>query len=299
MSIIVDDDHLTNSLSFATYLSTLLLQTAKTKPDLNPHGLTRSEGVKQGPLRGESVYDHRKKMLLAYQEVHGNMKITCRYCIPYDKRFPENMRGEKLGRIVSRIRSRLLHKNKREELEELGFDFSKQANPQKLGFLVLKQCLVQYKTTRRPEITEEGRWTVSQGFIVPSGDAAWPEEAWGNNLWAIVLNIRYHGSYQENREELEAMGLDFSKQQKGGENALGWDVVEQCLVQYKVLNPETTKEKGWRVRKGFYVPSGDAAWPEAAWGRNLVKIVDNIRYAGHYKKHRAAAVALGIVIVKK
>ena len=184
----------------------MLLQNARAKAKvlagLNPLGLTRT--VAQGPREGESVYDHRTNMLLAWQEVFGNMTPKDRDLVPYDGRFPPHMWGENLGRVVSKIRGGEMHADKREELEALGFVFEKQANP----------------------------------------------------------------------------------------NALGWDVVEACLVKYKAANPETTKEKGWIVSMGFYVP-------EKAWGKNLGRIVENIRISGYYKENRAAVEALGIVIYNK
>ena len=175
---------------------------------LNPLGLTRT--VAQGPREGESVYDHRKNMLLAYHEVHGDMTPKRLYRIPWDDRFPPHMWGETFGNVVSDIRRGRAHADKREELEALGFDFSTQAHP----------------------------------------------------------------------------------------NKLGWDVVEQCLVQYKAVNPETTKEKGWVVPRDFYVPSGDHAWPEAAWGKGLGRIMDDMRHKGTYKEHHDAVEALGIFVKK-
>ena len=100
-----------------------------------------------------------------------------------------------------------------------------------------------------------------RGFHVPIGDDAWPEEAWGKNLGRIVHHIRHDDTYKGHREELKALGIDFSKQKVGSSKSLGWDVVKPCLVQYKAqYKPKTTKEKEWWVQRGIHVPKGDADW---------------------------------------
>ena len=239
-------------------------------------------------------------MLRTYKDVYKHLKMRQRDCIPWDDRFPPHMWGEYLGKVVCDIRSGRIHEDKRKELIELGFDFSKQVNPNVLGWDVLEKSLVQYKATRLPNITEGGLWTIPRKFMVPFDEPGWPEEARGKGLGSIVCDIRNNGCHHVKRKELEAMGLDFSKQQNGaGHNALGWDVVEQCIRQYKAANPKTTKEKGWTVPLDFYVPSGDAAWPEEAWGKGLGMIVKSIRINCTYKDHRAAVEALGIVIYNK
>ena len=118
---------------------------AKVEAGLNIQGLTRS--VAQGPREGESVYDHRKNMLLKHQEVVGNMTPKQVYRIPWDERFPPHMWGEHLGSVVNCIRCGKYHPDKREELEALGFVFKKQkvGRGNALGWDVLKACVVQYK----------------------------------------------------------------------------------------------------------------------------------------------------------
>ena len=117
----------------------------------------------------------------------------------------------------------------------------------------MKACLEQYKKMKR--------WIVMRGFHVPIGDDAWPEEAWGKNLGRIVHHIRHDDTYKGHREELKALGIDFSKQKVGSSKSLGWDVVKPCLVQYKAqYKPKTTKEKEWWVQRGIHVPKGDADW---------------------------------------
>ena len=134
--------------------------------------------------------------------------------------------------------------------------------------------------------------TPKRRYIIPWDDR-FPPHMWGENLGTVVCMIRNEVAHKDKREELEALGFVFEKQIREPFNKLGWEVVEACLVQYKVANPETTKEKGWIMPQVFYVPE-DAAWPEKAWGKNLGSIVRDIRHKGNYKEHCAAIEALGI-----
>ena len=181
-------------------------QQAKVEAGLNPQGLTRN--VEQGPQEGESVYDHRKNMLLKHQEVVGNMTPKFLYRIPFDERFPPHMWGENLGTVVSEIRKGNCHADKREELETLGFDFGKQAmgTSVKLGWEVVEACIVQYKAAN-PETTKEKGWKMPRDFEVPDGDAAWPEKAWGKPLGETMHNIRRGLCYREHRAEIEALDI--------------------------------------------------------------------------------------------
>ena len=181
-------------------------QKAKIEAGLNPQGLTRS--VAQGPLEGESVYDHRKNMLLKHQEVVGNMTPKQLYRIPYDELFPPHMWGEPLGKVVAQIRCGRYHADKREELEALGFVFEKQSNAPgtALGWEVVEACIVQYKALN-PETTKEKGWKMPQDFCVPDGDAAWPEKAWGKPLGQTMRNIRRGLCYKEHRAEIEALDI--------------------------------------------------------------------------------------------
>ena len=221
------------------------------------------------------------------------------FTVPYsDAAWPEKAWGKNLGRIVENIRLKSNYKGHREELEALGINFLKHHCCQgSLGWNVLNSCLVQYKEANR-ETTKEKGWYPPRDFKVPSGAADWPEAAWGKPLGKIVHHIRYNDTYKEHREELEALGIDFSKQEN--HKHLGWDVLKACLVKYKKeYNPKTTKEKGWFPTQDFTVPEGDAAWPKEAWGRNLGKIVDPIRYSDTFKDRREELEALGINFLKR
>ena len=121
-----------------------------------------------------------------------------------------------------------------------------------------------------------------------------PQHMWGEGLGSVVSHIRGGRYHADKREELEALGFVFKKQKVGRGNALGWDVLEACIVQYKAVNPVTTKENGWIMPKGFKVPDGDAAWPKEARGKGLGYIMNHIRHNGNYKEHRKELEALGI-----
>ena len=140
-----------------------------------------------------------------------------------------------------------------------------------------------------------GNMTPKQLYRIPY-DESFPPHMWGEPLGSVVNKIRNMGMHADKREELEALGFVFEKQAMGTSVKLGWEVVEACIVQYKAANPETTKEEGWKMPQDFYVPDGDAAWPEKAWGKNLGFTLKNIRFGLCYKEHRAEIEALNIVV---
>ena len=54
----------------------------------------------------------------------------------------------------------------------------------------------------------------SAKFVVPSDSTDWPEDLWGIKLGSITSNIRTGHSCKHNREELVAIGFDFSDQKR-------------------------------------------------------------------------------------
>ena len=242
--------------------------------------------------------------LLQYKAKNPERTKDPGWSVPYsfrvpdgDADWPEKAWGKCLGSIVSDLRMKGTYREHRKELEDLGITFE-QIGRNALGWEVMEACIVQYMIANSAR-TNVKWWSVPYTFRVPYGDADWPVEAWGKGLGRIVYDIRHKGTYKDHHEEMEELGITFDKHKQGGHNALGWEVVEACIEQYKIRNPETTKKKGWIMPRDFEVPDNDAALPEAAWGKGLGYIFNQIRHNGYYKKHRAAAEELGITFEKQ
>lgn len=102
--------------------------------------------------------------------------------VPYEFIWPVEMWGEKLGNIVSHIRSGNIHKNKREDLESIEFDFSRQGW-EHYGWDCVKLALLTYK-----QLNED--LLVAQSFRVPYDDSRWPDNTWGMKLGKTVSKLR-------------------------------------------------------------------------------------------------------------
>ena len=71
-------------------------------------------------------WDFIKGALERYKELHGHLRVPVSFIIPKDTSdWPKSHGGMKLGSIVSDIRNNVTYKQHREELVEMGLDFSK------------------------------------------------------------------------------------------------------------------------------------------------------------------------------
>jgi hypothetical protein len=128
------------------------------------------------------------------------MKVKQRFEVEWNDSWPENMWGLKLGKVVSNIREGTIHKDKREELESIGFLFEQQTSTNYNGWVQIKLALETYKALN-------GDLLVSRLFVVPTEDAQWPSDTWGMKLGSIVANIKNSNHHVDHREEVIAMGI--------------------------------------------------------------------------------------------
>ncbi|KAJ8575430.1 hypothetical protein ON010_g3780 [Phytophthora cinnamomi] len=114
-------------------------------------------------------------------------------------------------------------------------------------------------------------------FVVPHGDDAYPEAAWGYPLgkhaeW-LRKQWREEGRKidQKQREELDEMEFAWDWSQ------YKWDrFVLPALRRFYELNGHTD------VPTGFGIPKGSSEWPEHLWGQHLPNLVRNIRNKGYF-----------------
>jgi hypothetical protein len=126
------------------------------------------------------------------------MKVKRHFVVEWNDLWPEDMWGLKLGNVVSRIRAGTVHKDKREELESIGFIFDNQSRVH--GWDLIKLALETYKALN-------GDLLVHQKFVVPTEDARWPSDTWGVKLGTVVRRIRTKNTHADHREEVIAMGI--------------------------------------------------------------------------------------------
>jgi hypothetical protein len=122
-------------------------------------------------------------------------------------------------------------------------------------------------------------------FVVPHGDARYPEGSWGLKLGVSVKRIRSGVIYAHHRTELEALGFEFSNLKVEAK----FDLIYNALEAYKAVHGDLL------VNSRFVVPHGDVNYPVETWGMNLGRRVNNIRIRSDYSQHRNKLEALGFV----
>jgi len=105
----------------------------------------------------------------------------------------------KLGSLVNTIRNRNAHKEHKEELLAMGFDYKKQ---QEREFEEVKEALLAYKKIF-------GDLLVPNEYIIPVNDIKYPGKARGMLLGQVVRRIRNGNTYRSYKNELMEMGFDY------------------------------------------------------------------------------------------
>ena len=140
--------------------------------------------------------------LLAYKNFHGDLLVPHDYIT--DERYPEEVRGMKLGNVVNDIRCARSYEDHKEELLAMGFDFNKQ----KGDVSVLMEALLAYKHIF-------GNWNIPRSFMILQDDKRFPESVRRNekyNLGRILQKIRCLDNYTRLRKEFLEMGIEFTFQ---------------------------------------------------------------------------------------
>ncbi|KAE8909885.1 hypothetical protein PF006_g25761 [Phytophthora fragariae] len=116
-------------------------------------------------------------------------------------------------------------------------------------------------------------------FVVPHGDDAWPEAAWGYPLGKHAAWLRKqwgeggHRIDQKQFKELEEMEFAWDRFQ------YKWDrYVLPALRRFYDLIGHTDVPELYRI------PKGSPEWPEHLWGQRLGRKVMNIRCRGDFAK---------------
>jgi hypothetical protein len=123
-------------------------------------------------------------------------------------------------------------------------------------------------------------------FVVPRGDVAYSENAWGLKLGLNLQFIRSEGYYFGHKDRLEALGVNFDAKKI---DVRGFDVIYSALEAYKTVHGNLL------VPARFVVPQDDVNYPPETWGMKLGSNVNTIRNRGDYSEHRAKLEELGFV----
>ena len=207
--------------------------------------------------------------------------VPQKFVIPHGNfSWPKDMWGMKLGKTAGNIRLGKLHKNHKTMLEFFGLDFSIR-NTWDKTYTALKR----YKDLNVP-VAEQDHWTIPQKFVVPPGNASWPQSMWGMKLGTVVMSIRMGLTHKSHRKELEGLGLDFTVHRQHSD----WDQTYTAFTLYKDLYVSPGNQSKWSIPHSFVVPHNTVSWPEAMWGMKLGRI----RMGVTFKSHRKELESLGL-----
>jgi hypothetical protein len=106
---------------------------------------------------------------------------------------------------------------------------------------------------------------------------------WDVKLGHKVSSIRKGSQFSEYKEELIALGFDFSRQRMN----IGWVATKLALETYMSIHGNL------QVPQKYEVPHNSLDWPEATWGIVLGVLANNIRQKACYSEHRDELIRLG------
>ena len=234
-------------------------------------------GVDLGPQNAGVDFERTFVALTAFKRVNKHLKVLRDFVVPEnDSNYPEHTWGVKLGAALRDIRCRGAFAEHKDRLIALGVDFNvDEINV--VGFDVIYSALKVYKEIH-------GNVLIKQKFVVPENDDRYPKETHGMKLGDRVGHIRYHGSFAEHREQLEALGFHIKVPK-----IESFDVIYSALKVYKDIHGDLL------VPAGFLVSQNDDQYPKEARGLKLGSRVMSIRNDGAYSEHREQLEALGFV----
>lgn len=235
----------------------------------------RDELVGMGFDYGQQKRHHGQKLVMTalqrYKDIFGDLLVPAVYRVPVNSKtedWPAAVWDMNLGSIVGSIRGGDCHLAIRSKLQEMGFDYTNQKI--EYGDDSVRLAMRAYK-----ELHDNLR--IPPEFVIPS-TVMWPREIWGMKFGLLVRNIRRGRSYTSMREELEAMGLDYTLHHK----YFGKELVLTALNHYKEIHGDLN------VKVSFCVPVDGKreGWPEEVWGMKLGSTVSSIRGGKCYVNSR-------------
>ena len=200
-----------------------------------------------------------KSAFMQYKAIHGDIAIIRKFTVPCenDSWTPDTW-GLALGTIAECIRNGERYKDKRGDLESIGFDFG----PRRVtyGFDAVLSALSRYKDLK-------GNMLVPAHFVVPDQCSIWPTESWAMKLGRVAQDIRGGRCYKNKIAELTLLGFEFAPLNKA---RIDYNLLKPALVLYKEKNND------FSVEAKFKVPA-DESWPEDLWRFELGSAVRGIR----------------------
>ena len=226
-------------------------------------------------------YDLTRRMLLKFKDTYGDVRVDPKYVVPGDvpawpSKWPSEMHGTKLGKIVSMIRKGKLFADRKSDLVSLGFEYDVYADD---DYDALKEALVLYEQLY-------DSFTVPSDYVIPR-KKVWPRKMWHMRLGSIVSSARNGFLYFEKKEELKKMGFDI-----GSRQSYSYNLIKRSLICYKELFGNML------VNVSFIVPA-TSEWLEEMWSIPLGSVVRDIRYGYAFGDKKQELQGLGFNFARK
>src|SRR5207245_553385 len=142
-----------------------------------------------------------------------------------DSKWPIETRGIQLGLALYLVRQGYHYRRIYEALREMGVavDTSCDSTPTPPDFDRNFTALTVFKQLN-------GHCRVPQAYEIPENDNNYSREAWGIKLGRWLTNIRVNGYYEENKQRLIDLGVDFIVKPV---NKLPFEDIYSALCAYK------------------------------------------------------------------
>jgi hypothetical protein len=136
-----------------------------------------------------------------------------------------------------------------------------------------KLALMRYKEIH-------GDMIVPSLFVISDDSSEFPKEVWKMKLGFIVNHIRWRNDHGDMKDELIALGFDYTSQK------YSFDQIKIALIKYQELNGNMI------VPKMYVIPMNNL-FMEEFWGMKLGDIVSKIRNSNSYAEKKDELIALG------
>lgn len=130
-----------------------------------------------------------------------------------------------------------------------------------------------------------GHFAVPHNFSVPAQGEAWPAELrglrLGRRIGKFVAALAVLGDAKQRRQSPKALELEKVRAELSDAGFPAVDDWRRFLWEQQALRAFRAARGHLLVPYDFCVPTGDHAWPKAAWGLRLGVLVNNLRLRRH------------------
>eukprot|EP01033_Poteriospumella_lacustris_P023348 gene23348-biopygen8170 len=243
--------------------------------------LFKEVGLESSLLPYEGPFVHEMNavstLLPVFRQLHGHGCVLKDFNVPVTEDWPKEWHGYRLGRVISILRKSQHWIPVKDQLwlEKQGMVWS----PRYFWIGQVHRGITTFKSIHN-------NVAIPKSFVIPHGDKGWDRDLWGLRLGSTVYDIRHNGHLWEHRREFVALGLEI--EEVALKPSHPFELVCEALKAYKAQCGT------FKIHRTFVVDVEDTAYPKAARGMQLGKIVHNMRVEALYADRRNELKAMGM-----